>query len=211
MLDFSLSLAKKAGSYLRENFGRDFCIEFKGRINPVTQVDKGSQVIICTSIERYFPDHSIVSEESKRKDTGKKYTWFIDPLDGTVNYIHRIPIFCISMALYRSMEPFIGICYNPMSEELFYAERGKGAFLNGEQVFVSSSSKLIDSLLVTGFPYSMDKIEPSMIRFKRLLGEAQGIRGLVLLLWTSVILLKAHSMVFGKSVCILGIWQQVLL
>jgi myo-inositol-1(or 4)-monophosphatase len=178
MLDFSLELAKKAGKYLRENLGKDLQVEYKSRINPVTQIDKGSQNIIFEAIEKAFPDHSIIAEESGRKDTGKRYTWFIDPLDGTVNYIHKIPIFCVSMALYRDMEPYIGICYNPMNEEIFYAERGKGAFRNGERLSVSPTTKLIDSLVVTGFPYSIDNLDESITRFKRILGEVQGIRRL---------------------------------
>jgi len=93
-----------------------------------------------------------------------------------VNYIHGIPIFCVSIALYRDMEPYIGVCYNPMSEEFFYAQRGEGAFVNGEKIFVSSTNALIDSLLVTGFPYSLDALDTSIIRFKKLLGEVQGIR-----------------------------------
>jgi myo-inositol-1(or 4)-monophosphatase len=176
LLEFSLGLAKKAGDYLKVNFGKGLLVEYKSRINPVTPVDRGSQDIICNAIEKAFPDHSIISEEGKRKDTGNGYTWFIDPLDGTVNYIHNIPIFCVSISLYRYMEPYIGVCYNPMRDELFYAEKGKGAFMNGERISVSSITKLIDSLLVTGFPYSTDNLDISIARFQRLLGKVQGIR-----------------------------------
>lgn len=178
MLDFTVQLAKKAGNYLKENFGKDLTLEYKGRIDLVTRIDRGSQDLIVAEIEQSFPDHSIVAEEGVSREKGREYTWFIDPLDGTVNYVHRIPFFCVSLALYRNMEPFIGVCYNPLSGDVFCAQRGSGAFRNGERIAVSSSSRLVDSLVVTGFPYSLAVLDDSIARFTRILREVQGIRRL---------------------------------
>ncbi len=176
MLEFVIHLAKKAGGYLKQNIGTDLQIEFKGRINPVTRVDKGAQDIIFGEIERVFPAHSVVAEEGVNKEADSEYTWYVDPLDGTVNYLHRIPFFCVSIAVYRDNHPYIGVCYNPVSEELFSSEQGKGAFRNGERIFVSGTSRLIDSLIVTGFPYSADRIGEVVSRFSRVLGAVQGVR-----------------------------------
>jgi myo-inositol-1(or 4)-monophosphatase len=178
MLDFAIHLAKKAGVYLRGNIGSDLNVEFKGRINPVTRVDKYSQDMIASAIAKEFPMHSIIAEEGLSKETGDEYAWYIDPLDGTVNYLHGIPVFCVSIGLYRKGEPFIGVCYNPMSDELFYSRKGQGAFMNGERIRVSTTARLIDALMVTGFPYAKDRHEETLSRFSRLLGEVQGIRRL---------------------------------
>lgn len=178
MLDFVIHLAKKAGGYLKENIGTDLQVEFKGRINPVTRVDKGAQEIIFGEIEHAFPNHSVIAEEGLTKEAEAEFTWFVDPLDGTVNYVHRIPIFCVSIAVYKDMKPYIGVCYNPVSEELFYSEQGKGAFRNEKRIFVSETSSLIDALVVTGFPYSGGHMEEVISRFSRIIGEVQGIRRL---------------------------------
>jgi myo-inositol-1(or 4)-monophosphatase len=178
MLDFIIHLAKKAGDYLKENLGSDLDVQFKGRINPVTRVDRGSQDIIFSAIEKEFPDHSVVAEENLNKDTGSEYTWYVDPLDGTVNYVHGIPIFCVSIGLFKGGQPFMGVCYNPLSGELFSSEQGRGAFMNGRQIRVSNTSRLIDALVVTGFPYKKDTLDDSLARFRRILSEAQGIRRL---------------------------------
>ncbi len=178
MLDFVIYLAKKAGGYLKQNIGTDLQVEFKSRINPVTRVDKGSQDIIFGEIEREFPNHSVIAEEGLTKETGAGFTWFVDPLDGTVNYVHSIPIFCVSIAVYKDKNPYIGVCYNPVSEELYYSERGKGAYRSGKRIFVSETSRLIDALVVTGFPYSGEHAGDIISRFSRILGEVQGIRRL---------------------------------
>ncbi|HNY65883.1 MAG TPA: inositol monophosphatase family protein [Deltaproteobacteria bacterium] len=178
MLDFVIHLAQKAGNYLKENIGSDLNVELKGRINPVTRVDKASQDIIFETISREFPDHAVIAEEGLQKETGSEYTWYVDPLDGTVNYMHQIPIFCVSIGVFKEGEPYIGVCFNPVSGELFYSQRGSGAFQNGERIRVSSTSRLIDALVVTGFPYNKDMHDGSIVRFTRILSEVQGIRRL---------------------------------
>ena len=178
MLDFVIQVAKKSGYFLRENFGKELRVEHKGRIDLVTLVDKRSQDIIVSEIEKRFPDHSIVAEEGIRKNKAKNYIWYIDPLDGTVNYVHNIPIFCVSIALYRDNEPYIGVCYNPMNNELFCAQSGSGAFLNKEKITVSETQRLVDALLVTGFPYETNDMDTLIERFSRCIKNAQGIRRL---------------------------------
>ncbi len=176
MLNFTVNLAKKAGEYLKENFGKKLNVEHKGRIDLVTQIDRNSQDIIIEGIEREFPHHTIIAEEGVNKTTGHEYTWFVDPLDGTVNFVHGIPFFCVSLGVFKGNKPYIGVCYNPMSGDLFSAQSEKGAFRNGEKITVSRASHLIDSLVVTGFPYSLTGLDDSMSRFSRILREVQGIR-----------------------------------
>ncbi len=176
MLNFTVNLAKKAGEYLRENFGKELNIEHKGRIDLVTQIDRNSQDMIVGEIFREFPHHSVIAEEGVDRTTGQEYTWFVDPLDGTVNYVHGIPFFCVSLGVFKDKKPYIGVCYNPISGDLFTAQSGKGAFRNGEKIKVSNTSLLVDSLVVTGFPYSLTGLDNSIMRFTRILREVQGIR-----------------------------------
>ena len=178
MLNFAIRTGKKAGGYLREKFGCRLQVEHKGRIDLVTNADKESQNIIVREIETRFPDHSIIAEEGVQKERHATYTWYIDPLDGTINFVHGIPIFCVSIAVYKSGEPFIGVCYNPMTEELFYAQKGKGAYLKKDRIRVSDTNQLVDALVVTGFPYSTEDPEILMARFSRVIQEVQGIRRL---------------------------------
>lgn len=176
MLEFTVHIAREAGRYLKDNMGTDLDVSFKGRINPVTRVDRASQDMIMSAISKEFPDHSVIAEEGLTKETGSEYTWYVDPLDGTVNYIHGIPIFCVSIGLYKKGAPYLGVCYSPVSDELYSSEHGKGAFLNGRQIRVSPAARLIDALVVTGFPYREDSLEESVSRFTRVLARAQGIR-----------------------------------
>ena len=178
MLDFSIQLAMRAGTFLREKLTSDRQVEYKGIINPVTDADEGSQKLILQAIEDRFPQHSILAEENASIDKNSEFTWIIDPLDGTVNYMHQIPIFCVSIALYRNMTPYLGVCYNPMSNDLFYCEKGKGAYRNGSAIHVSSTERLIETLVVTGFPYTKEESEKVVSRLARVLTEVQGIRRL---------------------------------
>src|SRR5690606_16928524 len=155
MLDFTVEIAKEAGKYLGENFGKTLQPQYKGMIDLVTEIDRGSQGIIVDAIIRSFPGHSVIAEEGVSLDEAGEYTWYVDPLDGTVNYVHKIPFFCVSLAVYRTSTPFIGVCYNPMSGQLFHAQAGKGAFCNGSRISVSDTSRLVESLVATGFPYSL--------------------------------------------------------
>jgi myo-inositol-1(or 4)-monophosphatase len=178
MLDFAFHVGKKAGAYLLENLGSDLQVEHKGRIDLVTRVDKKAQEIIICEIENEYSEHSIIAEEGVKKSKSGQYVWYIDPLDGTVNFVHGIPIFCVSIALYVDNMPHIGVCYNPVLEEIFWAQADKGAYLNNSPIKVSNTEILVDSLVVTGFPYSTHKIESLTSRFSRVLHKVQGIRRL---------------------------------
>ena len=153
--DFAVDLALKAGALLKEKFNQNYEIHYKGEINLVTEADKLSEDLIVTTIVRNFPDHGIVSEESPAIIKNGKMRWIIDPLDGTTNYAHRYPVFCVSIALENDGIIVLGVIYDPMREELFTAIRGKGAYLNDKKLKVSPTKEISCSLLATGFPYDI--------------------------------------------------------
>jgi myo-inositol-1(or 4)-monophosphatase len=176
MLDFLVDISKQAGAYLLSQFGRDLLIEHKGRIDLVTHADKASQKIIIKNIEKRFPGHAIIAEEGYDKSGKEGFSWYIDPLDGTTNFVHGVPMFCVSVALYKEASPMFGVCYNPATQETFYAEKGKGSFLNGKRIQVSATRKLIDALVATGFPYKSENMKKVMECFLTVVSEVQGIR-----------------------------------
>ena len=178
MLDFALYIARKAGDFISDQIRTDLDIEHKGRIDLVTNVDRESQRIITRSIEAKFPKHSIVSEEAFVRKKKGEFTWYIDPLDGTTNFVHALPEFCVSVALYLGDEPYVGVCYKPLTKDAFYAVKGKGAFMNDRRIRVSMTSTLVDALLSTGFPYEVDNLDVILQRFSRVLRHAQGVRRL---------------------------------
>ena len=178
MLDFAIRLATNAGTYLKDHLQDDITVEHKGRIDLVTNMDCRIQERIVGEIERAWPGHSILAEESCSKKGDSEYAWIIDPIDGTTNFIHHIPFFCISIAVTKSGQPFIGVCYNPISGDLFYAQEGQGAYQNRRRIYVSATEKLLDSLVATGFPYTAGNLDAIIARFSCILSRAQGIRRL---------------------------------
>lgn len=145
----------ESSTILKEYFQKDFLIESKDIVsNLVTEVDKRSEAKIIEIIRNEFPDHNILSEEIGALDTASNVKWIIDPIDGTINYAHGIPICCISIGVEVAGEIVMGGIYNPFGNELFFAEKGKGAFLNDKKIKVSNESSFAKSLLVTGFPYN---------------------------------------------------------
>lgn len=154
-LDFAVSAAKEAGLFLKKNLHKRHSVHYKGEINIVTDEDRKSEEMILGRISREFPGHDILSEESDARESGAEFRWIVDPLDGTTNYAHGFPVFCVSMALQRSGETVIGCIYNPMLDEMFTARAGSGAFLNGERIRVSPVADFSKSFLATGFPYDL--------------------------------------------------------
>lgn len=152
-LDIAVEAAHLAGSYQRYRFASAVDIDMKGDKNLVTEVDKTSEQLIVTHLLSFFPDHNIVAEENEYPQGDSSFRWVIDPLDGTTNYAHGFPWFCVSIGLEVSGEIVAGVIYNPVHEELFTAVCGGGAFLNGRRLQVSSRSPLHNTLLGTGFPY----------------------------------------------------------
>jgi myo-inositol-1(or 4)-monophosphatase len=156
LLQTAIDAAQKAGTVLKEGFGTDYTISSKSQIHDlVTEYDHKSEAIIIETIRSSFPDHQILTEESGHHASDGDITWIIDPLDGTVNFAHGIPFFCASIAAIQGTDILCGVIYSPMTEELFTAEMGEGAFLNGHSYKVTQQTSLLHSFLVTGFPYSV--------------------------------------------------------
>jgi myo-inositol-1(or 4)-monophosphatase len=151
-LEVAVEIAQEAGKILREEMDRPPDISYKGDFDLVTQADRRSEAHIVSRLQKYFPDHAVAAEEGTGKDTSSEYRWHVDPLDGTTNFAHRYPCFCVSMALAREQELLLGVVYNPIYDELFTAARGEGASFNGKKIQCSKIDALKNSLLCTGFP-----------------------------------------------------------
>ncbi len=151
--DCAVKAALAAGQLQRSRFASDLSIDLKGAKNLVTEIDLASEKLIVETIQAEFPDHSILAEEGDYPVGDGLHTWVIDPLDGTTNYAHGYPWFCVSIALMVGGELQVGVIYNPMTDDLFTAIAGQGAFHNGARIAVSGRQPLGSSLLATGFPY----------------------------------------------------------
>jgi len=181
MIQVAIEAAKEAGKFLKYNTGKVKNIEIKKgeERNLVSDLDKASEAKIIEHIRRHYPNHAILAEESGASETAAEYKWVIDPLDGTTNYLHGVPIYCVTIALEHKGELVAGVIYDPNLDELFTVERGSGAYLNGKRISVSPSSTLIASLLVTGFPYDIS-VNPdhAIDHFVHFLTKGGGIRRL---------------------------------
>jgi len=167
----------RAGAIQKESYGQDIRIDYKGEIDLVTEVDRACEAAILDTLRSRFPDHDFVTEETLLARSGSRYLWFTDPLDGTTNFAHGYPFFCSSVALTVDGRVVAGAIYDPLRDELFTAERGAGAHLNGRRLHVSKSSDLLRSLLITGFPYDLRQDLTGKLRlFNRFMGEARAIR-----------------------------------
>lgn len=154
-LTVAIRAARLAGDFLRQNFGKPLHIDFKGPINPVTEVDRQAQTLIINTLQKAFPTYGVLSEEGLDNLVSGQPRWIIDPLDGTTNYAHGYRLFAVSIALEVSGEVELGVVYNPLADELFVAERGKGARLNHRPIHVSNCSELGKAVVASGFPYDM--------------------------------------------------------
>ncbi len=153
-LDFAIDLARRAGELLRSGFGHVGSVRYKGPSDPVTEYDVRSEAMIREAIQHAFPGDAILGEEGGPSGTGDG-RWLVDPLDGTVNFSHALPIFSVTLAYMQADRPVLGVTHDPMRDEMFYASAGNGAWLNGERLHVSACGQLARSLLVTGFPYGI--------------------------------------------------------
>jgi len=171
-------LARQAGDILRAGYQKEHQVDYKGVIDLVTEVDRQSEDYLLDEIRNKFPDHHILSEESGGTHSDG-HQWYIDPLDGTVNYAHHIPIFSVSIAYASNGTMSLAAVYDPMREEMFTAERGVGAHLNGHPLHVSTAVELQKSLLVTGFPYdAWDSEFDNFANFVKFAKISQGVRRL---------------------------------
>jgi myo-inositol-1(or 4)-monophosphatase len=181
MLELAIEVALEAGKYLKESVGNIRHIGHKDgqETNLVTEIDKQSEQMIMKKIKQVYPDHDFLGEETGGQNVKSEYRWIIDPLDGTVNFTHGLPLFCVSIGLEYQGTIQLGVVYNPISNELFTAERGKGAYLNSKRLQVTKTNKLIESMLVTGFPYNVQENPDHAIEhFTNFLMEAQALRRL---------------------------------
>lgn len=171
-------LARQAGQILRAGYQQEHHVEYKGVIDLVTEIDRQAEDYLLDEIRENFPDHHILAEESGGTRGGEDQ-WYIDPLDGTVNYAHNIPIFSVSIAYASNGTMNLAAVYDPMRDEMFTAEREKGARLNGRPLRVSGANELQKSLLVTGFPYDAWNSEfdnfDNFVKFSKL---SRGVRRL---------------------------------
>jgi myo-inositol-1(or 4)-monophosphatase len=169
--------AREAGALLRGRFHERHDIQYKGEINIVTEADRLSERLIVEKISRVFPEHGILTEESPEKTNRSAFRWIVDPLDGTTNYAHGYPVFSVSIALEVAGMIVLGVVYNPMLEEFYLAEKGKGSYLNGRRLAVSREGILSRSLLATGFPYDLRTNSNNNINYFRAFSfSAQAIR-----------------------------------
>jgi myo-inositol-1(or 4)-monophosphatase len=175
--EFLEETAREAGAFLRERIGECHTVEYKGDINLVTEADRLSEALIVKRIRSSFPDHGILTEESPETANGSGFRWIIDPLDGTTNYAHGYPVFCVSIALELEGTIRLGAVYNPIMDELFIAEKGAGAFLNGRRLAISRTAELSRSLLATGFPYDLREDRNNNINyFEAMVLSSQAVR-----------------------------------
>jgi myo-inositol-1(or 4)-monophosphatase len=169
-------IAREAGALLMQYFDQHIKIEYKGEADLVTAADRKSEALIRECIRAQFPGHDIVGEEEGFRDTGSDYRWYVDPLDGTTNFAHGFPVFCVSMALEYQKQMLAGVCYDPTRNELFAAEAGKGAYLNDARIHVSSAAKLAESLVSTGFPSQKRHKNPNIYFYHQITLRSHGVR-----------------------------------
>jgi myo-inositol-1(or 4)-monophosphatase len=170
-------LARQAGEILRAGYSKEHQVSYKGVIDLVTEVDRASEDLLLADINKRWPGSYILSEESGITPGDQENTWYVDPLDGTVNYAHGIPIFSVSIGYAHHGVMQLATVYDPMRDEMFSAERGRGARLNGNPIHASEATELQKSLLVTGFPYDAWNTEhDNFANFVHLAKQTQGVR-----------------------------------
>jgi len=171
------TIAREAGALLMRHLAQHVAIEYKGDVDLVTVADRASEKLIVERLRARWPDHGIVAEEGTRKDIDAEYRWYVDPLDGTTNFAHGYPVFCISMALVRKDDQIeAGILYDPTRDEMFSAARGQGATLNGTPIHVSKTTTLAESILGTGFPSHKRHKNPNIYFYHQLTLRSHGVR-----------------------------------
>lgn len=173
----AVEAARNAGAIVEEYARKGFRVEHKDAVNLVTDADTRAEQVIVEAIRRVFPDHQILAEERGQAGSTSPYKWVIDPLDGTTNFAHGFPAYCVSIGVEYQGRCILGVVFDPTRQELFAAEAGGGAFLNGTPLRVSRASRLDAALLVTGFAYDIRESEQNNLdHFARFALRAQGIR-----------------------------------
>src|SRR5205085_5426880 len=174
------AIAREAGALLLQYFHEGLKIEYKGDADLVTAADRASEVLIRERVAKQFPSHDVLGEEQGLNDRGNEYRWYVDPLDGTTNFAHGFPVFCVSLAIERriadSQKRVAAVVYDPTRDELFCAEPGKGAQLNGKAIHVSKIGQLKESLLATGFPSHKRHKNPNIFFYHQITLRTHGVR-----------------------------------
>ncbi len=180
MIEKVIEVAKLAGEIVRDGFGKNFEIELKGSVtNLVTEIDKKSESAIIEFVKKNFKNHSTLAEESGYSKTDSEYAWVIDPLDGTTNFAHGLPIFSVSIGVQKNGETIYGVVYDVMRDAMYSAEKNCGSFLNGKKISVNKNSDLSRSVLVTGFPYDVSENPNNAVeKFSAFLKSTRAIRRL---------------------------------
>jgi myo-inositol-1(or 4)-monophosphatase len=177
-LEVALSAARRAGEVLRAGFGAEHAITYKGEVDLVTEIDEEAERVIREILLEAFPAYGMLAEEGGALVGEEDARWIVDPLDGTTNYAHRLPIFAVSIGLERSGAVVLGVVHDPIGEETFVAEQGRGATLNGEPIKVSDTDELIRALIATGFPYDRAEMPEALKLFGRFAATTRGMRRL---------------------------------
>jgi myo-inositol-1(or 4)-monophosphatase len=180
------AIAREAGALLMHYFHQHLKIEYKGEADLVTAADRAAEVMIRDQIRQLWPGHDVLGEEQGLSDQGSEYRWYVDPLDGTTNFAHGYPVFCVSLGLERLVperrssgqpgERIAAVIYDPTRDELFSAEQGRGAQLNGEAIHVSKTATLRESLLATGFPSQKRHKNPNIFFYHQITLHTHGVR-----------------------------------
>ena len=177
-LEVAVAAAAAAGQVLRDRFGQRLDVQYKGEVDLVTEADEKAEQTIKEALQEAFPTYGMLAEEGGSLTGEGESRWIVDPLDGTTNYAHGLPIFAVSIALERAGQVILGVVHDPMAQETYVAERGGGATLNGQPIGVSDTDELIRALLATGFPYDRDDLPAVVDLFGRFAVLTQSMRRL---------------------------------
>lgn len=169
-------IAREAGALLMDYFRQRVTVEYKGEADLVTVADRKSELLIRERLHERWPSFDILGEEGGLQDTGSDYRWYVDPLDGTTNFAHGFPVFCVSMGLDYKGERIAGVIYDPTRDELFSAEKGGGAFLNQQPIRVSKVARLAECLVATGFPSHKRHKNPNIFFYHQITLHTHGVR-----------------------------------
>jgi myo-inositol-1(or 4)-monophosphatase len=178
-------IARQAGALLRTFYERGVATEYKGDVDLVTEADRSSEQLIREKLRSTFPSHGVYGEEGTRDKMDSEYRWYVDPLDGTTNFAHGFPSFCVVLGLERRLpdlsanadgEMVAGVIYDPLRNEMFTVERGMGAWLNGRRIHVSKTSTLQESLTATGFPSQKRHESPNIHFYQQITLRSHGVR-----------------------------------
>ena len=170
------AIAREAGGLLMEHFNRRVSIEYKGEADLVTVADREAEALIREQIKGRWPSHDVLGEEGGLQGSGGDYRWYVDPLDGTTNFAHGFPVFCVSLAVEFKGQRIAGVIYDPTRDELFAAEQGNGAYLNDRKIRVSQTGRLVESLVATGFPSHKRHANPNIFFYHQITLRTHGVR-----------------------------------